>query len=107
MPSTNQPAPEEACLPTASQSGRELDWISHEQRLNVSVVFWHRMYIVGPWFEDFVELCELMALGLRMSREQLEGTTVAFFRCVDWLARWSGDGVPRKCDSLMDHDPHR
>lgn len=62
---------------------------------------------MGAWFEGFVELCELMDLGLRMSWEQLEGTNAALCRFVEWLAGWSDDGAPRRRESSIDHDPHR
>ena len=69
MPSIDQPGPEEACLPIASQSGTESGSILHERRLSASVVFLHRMCIVEAWFAGFVELCELTFLALTMSWE--------------------------------------
>lgn len=67
MPSTNQPAPEAACLPIASRFGREWDWIWHERQLSESVAFLGRMCILGGWLGGFGEWCEQMKLGLRVS----------------------------------------
>lgn len=56
---------------------------------------------MGARFGGFVELCELMDLGLRMSWEQLEGTNVALCSPVESMAGWSSDGSPRRCNGQL------